>query len=365
MKKYSFVIRALCVLSIIGIVVIGILIMRRSENYDAPLWFEKIQEEFMKHLDRPIDPVHRHYYSLKTAHLSQDRARKFIKEDLLEYADQVQKGKKKASESRIIITGLIQNGVFQITELIKRCNEIIKPFKDYRIVIVENNSTDGTREFLLEWAAKDSKVVVLCQDPFQVNAEECDLSTIFEKMDPMEHSPLPSRIKRMSFLRNVYMSHIQHYYKDFDFLCILDLDLKGSLFIDGFLHSVQLLNQNKNMDAIMGNGMLMRNTDDFYYYDSFAHVDENEPIMWENAIEKSDHDTFVHMHITHRYSSQMIPDRVTSAFGGIAIYRLSDIVDQKYNYSSDHLCCEHSFFHKSIRVYVNPRFLFLIERNGN
>lgn len=363
--KSSFVIRILCFVSMIGIVIVGIMIMRTWENYDAPLWFEKIQEEFMKYLERPIDPVHIRYYNIKTTHLSPERSRKLITDDLIAYTDNVQKGKKKASDSRIIIAGLIQNGAFQITELIRRCNDITRSFKDYRIVIVENNSIDSTRELLLEWTTKDPKVIILCQDPFQANAEECDLSKVFDRMDPMDHSPMPSRIKRMSFLRNVYMNHIQHYYKDYDFLCIMDLDLKGSLFMDGLLHSLHLLDENKNMDAIAGNGMLMKNQDEFYYYDSFAHVDQNESMMWENTVDKSDHDTFVHLHITHRYSSQMIPDRVLSAFGGIALYRLSEVVDRKYNYSSHHLCCEHSFFHKDLRVYVNPRFLFLIEKNGN
>jgi hypothetical protein len=111
--------------------------------------------------------------------------------------------------------------------------------------------------------------------------------------------------------------------------------------------------------------MLLREKDEFFYYDSFAHVEENEPIMWENAADKAQHDTFVHMHITHRYSSQMVPDKVTSAFGGIALYKIASILKRRYNYSAEYLCCEHSFFHESMHVYVNPRFLFLIEKNGS
>jgi glycosyltransferase involved in cell wall biosynthesis len=359
-------IRAVCFLFIVGILIVCVLILRQPEGYDAPLWFEKIQEVFMKHLDRSIDPVHTHYYNIKTSNLSLERSRKMIQEDLVEYSGQVEEGRHHAEHSRIVIAGLIQNGAFQIKELIQRCNEIVTKFKDYRIVIVENNSTDGTREFLLEWSREDSKVLILCQDPFQTNNEECDLTNLFERMDPTDHSPQPSRIKRMAFLRNVYLEHIQHYYNDFDYLCVMDLDLKGSLFTDGFLHSIHLLNNKKtNMDAIMGNGMLLREKDEFFYYDSFAHVEENEPIMWENAADKAQHDTFVHMHITHRYSSQMVPDKVTSAFGGIALYKIASILKRRYNYSAEYLCCEHSFFHESMHVYVNPRFLFLIEKNGN
>lgn len=102
----------------------------------------------------------------------------------------------------------------------------------------------------------------------------------------------------------------------------------------------------------------------FYYYDSFAHVEENEPIAWEDTASKSQHDRTVHLHVTHRYSSLMKPDKVRSAFGGVVLYKLSKIKDHMYGSSPDHYSCEHSFFHRGINIYVDPRFIFLIEKNG-
>jgi hypothetical protein len=182
----------------------------------------------------------------------------------------------------------------------------------------------------------------------------------------LAHSPLPKRIERMAFLRNVYLTHIKYYYKDFDFLCVMDMDLQGELFLDGYLQSIALLKNNKiRADGIAGNGMILRGGEqDYYYYDSFAYIEEGEPIIWETTTDKSNHDQYVHMYITNRYSYRMNPDRVRSAFGGIALYRISSIMNAHYDFSSEYYSCEHSYFHNKIQIWVNPRFLFLIERNG-
>ena len=37
-------------------------------------------------------------------------------------------------------------------------------FCDYRVILVENDSLDGTREVLLAWSASDSRVTVLSSD---------------------------------------------------------------------------------------------------------------------------------------------------------------------------------------------------------
>jgi len=344
--------------------------MSNKEKYNLtskPLWFEKIEEEFFSRLQRPLDIVHLRYYSIQTRHMSLTRSTKYIQDDLLSYSKQVETGKKQAKKSTIVIAGLLQNAAFHIPSLIQRCQTMVSDFRDYRIVIVENNSTDDSRKYLLEWAVRDPKVIILCNDPFITQIAECDISSLFVKSgNADEHSPFPSRIQRMSYLRNIYLEHIKHYYSHFTYLCVMDMDLQGNLFLDGFYHSIYLLQENKKIDGITGNGMILLESDNFYYYDSFAHIEDNEPIMWENTSDKSQHDNYVHTHITHRYSSQMIHDKVRSAFGGIAIYTLTSIKKHKnkYDFSSNYYSCEHAFFHTNLNIWVNPRFLFLITKNG-
>jgi len=338
----------------------------RRERYEynqQVIWFDQAMDEFFHRFNRPVDPVHLRYYTLKTENMPATKAIKFIKDDLTAYQKEIREGEKIAHDSSLIITGLLRNSAFHIPSLKRRCKEMTSGFRDYRIIIVENNSIDGSREYLLEWTIEDPNVVILCRDAFSVNNEECDISNMFTVSQDADHSPRPDRIYRMAFLRNIYMDHIRHYYPSFDFMCVMDMDLHGDLYMDGWMHAVRSL-ANKGRDAIACNGMIMRNDSNFYYYDSFAHVEENEPIVWEDATSKSNHDRTVHLHVTHRYSSLMKHDRVRSAFGGAVLYRLSRIRNHAYGSSPDHYSCEHSYFHRGIDIYVDPRFIFMIEKNG-
>lgn len=335
------------------------------ERFDPSVsWKEKIEDVFFLIVGRHIDMVHSHYYTLKTNNSSMRKMHRFINDDLKKYHNESVAGKQWIHDKSIIIAGLIQNESFYIPFLKMRCHEMTKDFRDYKILIVENNSTDNTRDLLIEWSAEDPNVVILCQDPFITNALECDIQHIFPVNEMNNHSPMPTRIQRMAFLRNVYMTHIRHYYPYYDFLCVMDMDLHGDLYMDGFFHSFYLLKQNKNIDAITCNGVLATDSENYYYYDSFAYIEENESIIWENTNDKSVHDNYVHTNITNRYSSQMIPDKVRSAFGGAALYRISSIINHSYDFSPIYYSCEHSYFNNNLNIRVNPRFIFNITHNS-
>lgn len=330
---------------------------------DQP-WYEKATEEFYLRFQRPLDPIHIKYFQQHCNHSNLQKNLDWIVKDLNQYEKEVKLGKQRSQTSSIVIAGLIRNGAFHLPALKEKCAQIVAGFQEYKIILVENNSTDGTRDFLLEWVNEDPNVFVLCQDIFTINEKECDLSALFPKSENLGGSPLPDRIQKMAFLRNVYLKHVLHYYSNYDYLCILDMDLKGDLYLDGFYHSIQLLERN-SIDAVTCNGMLIQpGTDQYYYYDSFAHIERGDPILWENQTAKSNHDRYVHTYITHKYSTDMKPDSVKSAFGGAALYKIKSLNKCMYDFSSTLFSCEHSYFHKNLRVVVNPRFLFLISQNG-
>jgi len=335
-----------------------------KEQYDSnnnkllPLWHNEITEEFFNLFQRPIDAVHFAYYKKLAGNLSFKKSIHFIKNDLKKYKHEVDEGIKKAKNSRIVIAGLLQNGAYQIPELRERCKKICEPFKDYRIVILENNSIDSSREDLLYWAKYDERVKILCQDPFVANSEECNLDGFNGDKDT---SPMPHRIRKMATLRNIYMDHINHYYKDFDYLCVMDMDLEGEFFMDGFFHGMGLINP--KIDGVACNGM-MKTEESFYYYDSFAYIEEHDPPYLTDISQKSEHDNYVHIYMTQLYSSQMIPDRVQSAFGGCVVYNLKSMLEKRYDFSQNNFMCEHTFFHQGKTIYVDPRMIFLITKNG-
>jgi len=345
---------------IVALILVFSAYKEKYENTNTkPVWYDNITEYFFYLLNRPIDDVHYVYYKNITNNLPLAKAISVIKDDLKLYTEGVNKGSRKARKSKIVIAGLIQNSAYEIPQLKERCRKIVSQFKDYRIVILENNSTDSTREYLLNWAKIDPKVKILCHDAYVTNLEECNIVDVAITND---HSPMPHRIQKMATFRNIYMDHIHHYYDDFDYLCVMDMDLQGEVYIDGMLHTISLLEP--NIDGMTCNGMLIRDPDTFYYYDSFAHIEEHEPGYITDIASKSEHDVHVHIYMTQLYSSQMTPDRVRSAFGGLAIYNMKNVIKQRYNYSQTNFVCEHTFFHHNKRIYVNPRMIFLITKNG-
>lgn len=324
-----------------------------------PLWYNEVMEEFYILFNRPLDPVHLAFYKKITSNHVPTKCLNIIKNDIKKYSNEVEEGKKKAKNSTIVITGLLQNGAKQIPELIERCKKITSFFKDYRIVILENNSIDTSRKDLLYWAMKDDRVKILCQDPFVINGEECMING---ETGVKDTSPMPNRIRKMATLRNIYMNHINHYYKEFDYLCVIDMDLEGQLFIDGFLHGIGLLGP--KIDGVACNGMLKTDDDGFYYYDSFAYIEENDLPYMSDISQKSEHDNYVHIYMTQLYSTQMIPDRVRSAFGGCVVYNMKSIINNRYDFSKTTFMCEHTFFHHKKKIYVDPHMIFLITKNG-
>lgn len=350
------------------VVVVWMFSQKYPKEYFQPEdnpWYEKTTEQFYQRFGRPVDPVHLIYYDFETRSKSNKKSLDWITTDLNEYENQVRNGLVRTSQSSIVIAGLIRNGAFHINKLKERCERIASFFKEYKIVILENNSTDGTREFLLQWAQEDQNVTILCKDSFAVNLKECDITYLFPKSENLGGSPLPARIQKMAFLRNVYLQHVKHYYSKYDYFCVMDMDLNGDMYSDGFLQTVHLLNQNKNIDAIACNGLLLRtDSDQYYYYDSFAHIEKTDSYIFENQTSKNNHDQYVHSLITLRYTTSMKIDTVRSAFGGIVLYKMNKIQDAFYDFSPNFLSCEHSFFHKKISMAVNPRFIFLISQNG-
>ena len=81
-------------------------------------------------------------------------------------------GKRIAAEKGIIFTGLLRDAGKAIPAIRKKVEQVGSKFKNYRVLLVENNSKDGTREKLLQWAKENPRVTILgCG----VNVEECSI----------------------------------------------------------------------------------------------------------------------------------------------------------------------------------------------
>jgi len=145
---------------------------------------------------------------------------------------------------------------------------------------------------------------------------------------------------------------------EYDYLVILDLDdanNKGT-----FVNSIESNFNFDNWDVLTGN---QKDT----YYDIWALREKNTIMndLFRDVTNEEDRGKILNKLQHPNPFSKTELTEVVSAFGGIAIYKLSSIPeDCNYNglYPDGQEKCEHVDFHKCIKdnggkIYINPYFL--------
>lgn len=262
----------------------------------------------------------------------------------------IDEGFKYMKTQNIIFTGLARN-IEKVFDHVKQKYEFLGSlFKDYKIVIVENDSNDKTRKLLLDWKKSNDKVVILgCG----FNKNECIMKTkMFSSFEAGNE-----RIDKMVMIRNIYIDFIKHLSSDY--VAIVDFDIHGSIYADGIAHSFYYFSKNDSIDAIGANAINnFHNT----YYDPFALVELNQKLGFNNYKEKMKHDFYIANNYDYKMGHPLIP--VRSCFAGFAIYKLNSIRNRRYNNTpKEKLGCEHIYFNDGLNMFMNPSMLFSVWKN--
>jgi len=144
----------------------------------------------------------------------QSLTEKQMAKELALYKNQVDNGKQICAKSSIILVGLIRDSVHNIPFIQTFYEQLKQHFSKTLFIIVENDSKDGTRVELIKWANLDKSVQILCHGP-TINALSCSI-TGFET-PILESHPFPSRICRLTQLRNLYMNYIYEHVSPNDY----------------------------------------------------------------------------------------------------------------------------------------------------
>lgn len=225
--------------------------------------------------------------------------------------------------SKVIICGITRDNIKRFPLIqIERTGRL---FNDYRVVVFENDSTDGTKELLAKWKQDNNRVNVISKD-FGITKR-------------------PS-ISFLAMARNKYLDYIfYHDFSGFDYVLMIDLDM-DSWNLDGLANSFTYLDR---YDVIAANGIL----NDIAMYDAFAFRSEQfphnhrAPEYWSKIVKD----------IQKHYCQGSNPIPVYSAFGGMAIYKKKIL--EPVRYLSVDEDCEHVYLHKTIRnnggkIVMNP-----------
>jgi hypothetical protein len=247
-----------------------------------------------------------------------------------------------ASQTSIVICGLARDIKEKLVKTIDRLEYIGKKFKRYKIIVFENDSSDGTRELLKYWGEINPNVELLkcCQD----GSCDCRLN----KRSSYSNGILSGdRIDRMAEFRNRYLEKVKKDYSHYDWMLVSDLDLEGACSLDGLFHSMTF-----DYDAVALNGRFgVPGTLGFatMTYDSMAYVgidkDVKQNIGYKDLITK-----ILHMNwkISTTPDDELTP--VKSAFNGMCLYRIPSILDKQYYPLGN---CEHIGFHNGLKIGIN------------
>ena len=254
-----------------------------------------------------------------------------------DYEERVNIGLKKINTQSIIFTGLAYNLESTLQTTINRLHYIGSHFKDYKIVIYENNSTDKTKDIL------NSNI-----GPNFIFKSE-NIPNITSARASGRHSL--KRYQLMAKYRTEYQMLISEITDPFDQVLVLDMDIRCGMSLEGIAHSYSF----DSWDMIACNGISILTNK---YYDFLAFKDEDGNRINHHKPEESPSISGLFSK-NYRFKKGDSILSVRSAFGGAAIYQKDAFLAGTYAGTD----CEHICFHESLvekgysNLFSNPSFM--------
>ena len=245
------------------------------------------------------------------------------------YLRHLQIGRERMSHSRVVICGLCRDVRHFLPKIAARVERLGSLFRDYRVVLFENDSVDATLEFLLDWQTRNNRVTVLS-----------------ERMNKARYPQMRSsdRSMQMAEYRNRYRDFVVQHYPDFDAVLVVDTDLAGGWSYDGLANTFG----HDDWDFVGSSGLRRINDErgsdwsqfDVWAFRAMGHPEPHSP-------------TEIGCTLFER-GEPLIP--VLSCFGGLGVYRMQAVISGQYGGPD----MEHAVFHEQLRangfprLYLNP-----------
>ena len=253
-----------------------------------------------------------------------------------QYADVTCEGATIAARSKVVFVGMARQigGILPMT--LGRILDLSKHFKSTCVVIVENDSTDSTKEILSAFAAENPKTVVV---------DSQDLGR------PHLRGFEPNRVQAYAEYRNRGRELAKEHFGDADYVIVVDLDAWGGWSAHGLINGIGWLDRIKDA-ACMASTSLFQHPGNFVdgkqawcHYDQWA-------FRWHGW--KARMEAWFTFWLPPPGAH---PIRVLSAFGAAAIYKAEPFFACKYESVDGDI--EHSGLHRNMiekgwSVWLNP-----------
>jgi glycosyltransferase involved in cell wall biosynthesis len=265
-----------------------------------------------------------------------------------DYLQKAETGYSRMKNHEVAICALVRDCKIQLERNISTINKLKNCFSKSHVVIVENDSKDGTKELLNRWAKEDDDVHAI--------SEDIGVKTIPDVKEGQEVYPWYSthRIKLMASYRNKYLAFIEKKAWALDYVMVIDLDLEY-ISIDGVANS---FGQDIKWDAITSNG-IKHFREGSKYYDTYAFRELGD------TAHQTRESIYTYQNLLTGLEAGMIMIRVVSGFNGLAIYRAEAIKGLRYRAEENNdpqveSLSEHVLFHQDMAknghgfIYINP-----------
>lgn len=205
-------------------------------------------------------------------------------------------------------------------------------FADYRIVVFENDSRDGTLSALRAWQQESPRVTVLSESL---------------GMPRWSHVPSGERAGQMASYRNRYLEYALKHHADYEYLIVVDLDVAGQWRNAGIADTFG----RDGWDMVGSNGI---------QYQAHAGL-PRYPVQFDAwAFREVGRET-AHAYAEinpRRYPGDAPLVPLWSCFGGLGVYRM-EVFRSGCRYAGGD--CEHVLLHRAMRqrgfsrIFLNPR----------
>lgn len=223
-----------------------------------------------------------------------------------------------------------------------------------QVIVVENDSIDGTKSLLNDWKNNYKNVTILSNDFETITIPRNSNVNI----NPMTST---QRIKKMVEYRNLYLDFIDKIVEPIDLLIVIDIDVL-EISLEGMINAIKSFDEKTG--AIFPNGMSIMKSifwKSEIYYDIFA--------VWEYPLVDQFSYSPVSLGQTFKSINRKIKTKplypIISAFGGVGIYNYHAIKGLRYKnvlnpLNSLESICEHIPFNREI---INRGFNNYIARD--
>jgi hypothetical protein len=245
-------------------------------------------------------------------------------------------------DKNIVIAALARDCENSLKTNIPLIERVREQFVWSTVVVVENDSVDGTKNLLNCWKMNSSNVTIISND--------FGTKTIPDKGD-VEVDPWTSyqRIEKMTGYRNLYVDHIKEIDHQVDLVIVIDIDII-EISVSGLVEVINSFDDTTG--AIFSNGVSVKRVPfglSKIYYDIFA--------VWEYPSSGVFTHTPNSLARTFKSINKNLKKspfyKVISAFGGVGVYNYNAIKDLHYKTVSNPLdkrqaICEHIPFNQEI-----------------